>query len=390
MSTRHLQFSDPYPSYREMHQHHPVFQDANGTWHLSRYDDVKLMLSDQRFARRPSANFGFVNTDRQQTALDDVIGRWSLFNDPPEHTRLREMMSVMITPRFIKDLKILIETVTDELVTSLLQQSSVNFIQAFAYPLPVNLINQLLGTSLDFSILREWSLGFVNAMDRGSPEDFAAVTPAILAMQNYFLDLVSKRETNPGADWISTLIEIKNTYQLSNEDIVATCIFLLMAGHETVQLSLGLGLMLLLKNPHQFRLLQSNPELVGSAVEEILRFESPLNKVSRWTRDKITLGAITIPENQLVVGLLNAANRDPLKFTHPDEFDITRSNNRHLAFGYGIHNCLGALLARFELHIAFTKLAPHLHRFSLLENQIEWIPNSSLRYLFNLPITINH
>jgi cytochrome P450 len=385
-----IKFSDPYPVYRKMLQETPVFQDKNGTWHLTRYDDVKMMLSDQRFSRRPSGNFGFISASKKQTALDNVISRWSLFNDPPEHTRLREMMSVMISPRFMKDLKSLIETIVDSLLASLLQQSSVNFIEAFAYPLPVNLVNQLLGSSLDYHTLRNWSLGFVNAMDRGSPDDFEAISPSVLAMQQYFEDLIRMRETNPGNDWISTLVAIRSTYHLSIDDIVSTCIFLLLAGHETVQLSLGLGLMLLLKNPEQQQLLQTNPDLVNSAVEEILRFESPLNKASRWTREKIIIDEIIIPENQLVVGLINAANHDPLKFPSPDEFNITRSNNRHLAFGYGIHNCLGALLARLELQTAFARLTPHLRRFTLIEDKIEWVANSSLRYLFNLPLTIRH
>jgi cytochrome P450 len=137
-------------------------------------------------------------------------------------------------------------------------------------------------------------------------------------------------------------------------------------------------------------LLQNNVELISPAIEEILRFESPLNKVSRWTREEINMNGIIIPENQLVVGLINAANRDPDKYSYPEQFDITRTNIRHLTFGTGIHNCLGALLARIELNVALTLLRPHLHQFSLIKNGDQWLPNSSFRYLFKLMVAINH
>jgi pimeloyl-[acyl-carrier protein] synthase len=272
----------------------------------------------------------------------------------------------------------------------MLQQSEVDFMQAFAYLLPVNVVNHLLGTTLDLPTIRRWSLGLTAALDHGSPEDFQAITPDIIEMQEYFKQVIVMRELkqNEKNDWISGLIKLKQSDQLTLDELISTCIFLMLAGHETVQLTIGLGLMTLLKNPQQQLLLQENPELISSAVEEILRFDSPLNKLSRWTSEEIVLNDITIPKNQLVVGMLNAANRDPLKYTNPDKFDITRTNNRHLTFGCGIHNCLGALLARIELQVALAALLPHLHKFTLIEDQIVWLPNTSLRYLFKMMITI--
>jgi cytochrome P450 len=382
-------FENPYPFYKEQREQSPVYQDDQGTWFLTRYDDVKLLLSDLRFSRRPPESFGFLNQERVNTALDEVIGRWAVLNDPPEHTRLRNALNTIINPRFIKETRGMIESIADELLLSLLESSPVDFMDTFAYPLPVKVINKLLGSDLDIPTTRKWAVSLATALDHGSPEDFQAITTDVLAMREYFTDIIHLRERENQNDWISDLVNLKKSGQLSMDDVVSTCIFLMLAGHETVQLTTGLGLMTLIKHPSQLQLLQQNPELVSSAIEEILRHESSLNKISRWTREKIVLGNVTIPENQLVVGLLNAANRDPEKYPDPDRFDITRENNRHLTFGLGIHNCVGALLARIELQVAFTRLLPHLHKFSLLEDQIEWLPNSSFRYLFKLKVAFN-
>lgn len=382
------EFSNPYPVYAEWRRQHPVFQNANGTWHLTRYDDVKMMLTDPRFLRHPPGHAGFINPDKMDTELDKVISKWSLFNDPPEHTHKREMLSVMVNPRFIKDTRSIIETITDNLIQSLMKNDTADFMTEFAYPLPVRVINRLLGASLDTSTLRRWSLAIINALDRGAPDDFISIHPIMLEIQQYFRELIHAREQRPESDWISELVRVKNQYDLDTDDMIANCIFLLLAGHETVQLSLGLGLRALLQHPDQLSLLTSNPDLIPSAVEEILRFEAPLSKVTRWTSEAVVINDIVIPENQLVVGLLNAANRDPERFENPDQLNFTRKNNRHLTFGLGIHNCLGALLARLELQIAIEKLIPHLNRLKLKEAQTEWIGNTSTRYLFKLMIQI--
>lgn len=380
--------ANPYPFYKEQREQSPVYQDHQGTWFLTRYDDVKLLLSDLRFSRRPPESSGFLNQERVDTALDEIISRWALLNDPPQHTHLRNVLSTILNPRFIKETRGLIESIADELLTALLKSPQVDFMEAFAYPLPVKVINKLLGSDLDIHTVRKWAISLATALDHGSPEDFQAVAQDVLAMQEYFTEIIHLREQENKSDWISDLVNLKKSHQLTHDDVVSTCIFLMLAGHETVQLTTGLGLMTLLKNPSQLQLLQQNPELVSSAIEEILRYDSPLSKISRWTREKIMLQGVTIPENQLVVALFNAANRDPEKFPDPDKFDITRENNRHITFGLGIHNCLGALMARIELHAAFTRLIPHLHKFSLREDEIEWLPNSSLRYLFKLKINI--
>ena len=388
MLDRSITVAEPYPVYHAWRKHHPVYQEEDGTWYLTRYADVKLLLSDPRFSRRPPQHAGFIHQKKGNSAFDDVIDQWILFNDPPHHTKLREFLTALFNPRFIKETRAIIESVVDSLLISLLNHKTIDFMQAFGYPLPIKMINKLLGTSLDIMTVRDWSLYIIQAMNHGSPEDFQAITPTVLAMQNYFDEIILKQEQEKKAGWLNQLTALRHDYQISSKDLASICIFLLFAGNETIQLTLGLGLMTLLKNPEQACLLQSNPELVSAAIEEMLRFESPANKVSRWTREEIMIDNTLIPENQLVVGLLNAANRDPEVFENPDEFNIHRTNNRHLAFGLGIHHCLGALLARIELQVAFSKLIPHLHKFTLLEEQTIWLPNTSFRYLFKLMIAI--
>ncbi len=369
--------------------HHSIYQDAEGTWFFKRYEDVKLLLCDERFARKPPIGAGLVHVDKMQTLFDETLAKWPVFNDPPEHNRLREIMSVLISPSAMKETRSMIEAVADQLLASLLLNSTVDFIQTFASPLPVAVMNTLLGTSLDHETVRAWSRSFTTAMDEGKPSDFMDATPTFAAMHQYFGDLIIQRKQNPKKDWTSQLINMESTYQLSTDEMISLCIFLLIAAQDNVHYTLGLGMMTLLKNPSQLKLLQENPELVNAAVEEILRFQSPINKLCRWTRENIVIGNNSIPKDKLIVGLIDEANRDPTKFSTPEQFDITRTNNRHLTFGAGgIHHCLGTLLARFELQIALTKLTPHLHRFKLIANEIKWQKNVSMKCLSQLPIKI--
>ncbi len=366
----------------------PIFQDAIGTWHLSRYEDVKLLLTDNRFSRRPPIGAGCIHQEKSQSILENMLGKWVLYNDPPEHTRLREYFSFLLTPQFFKNAKSIIEAVAQNLLNSLLQKKDIDFMPEFASILPSNVLNTLLGTSLSSETIRTWSRAVATAIDHGSPEDLEKATNSVLAMQYYFKEILQQC-TEPSTGWISDLLSIQKMYQLSLDDIVAMCIFLLLSGQETVHLSLGLSVMTLLQNPIQLKLLQEKPELIPSAVEEILRYSSPLSKLCRWTTEEININNTCIPAGQLVVGLIYHANNDPIKFTNPHIFDVTRKNNRHLTFGCGIHHCLGALLARFELQISLIKLIPHLHKFSLQEDEISWLPNSSFRYLAKLPIKIS-
>jgi len=386
MENNNFQYADPYPYYKKLRDFNPVFQDKNGVWFLSRYDHVKMLQSDMCFARQHPASQGFVSNNSLDSKLESILSKWLLLNDPPRHTYLRNVLSDLFDARFIKNMKIMIEGVADSTIKSMMKQPEVNFMTAFSYPYAVTIINNLLGVNLDIDTTRKWAQSLSTALDHGTDEDLKKITPDLIHMFEYFSTLISTYDTKNKNDWISKLIYFNQSKKLSHEEVVSTCIFLLLTGHETVQLTSGLFIRSLLLHPSQCKLLQNNPELLGSSIEEIFRYESAFSRISRWSKEDIRVDGVTIPKNQLVVGNINAANRDERKFTNPDIFDIRRKNNRHIALGHGIHHCLGALLARIELNIAFSKLVPYLHRLELLDSQTEWLPNSSLRYLYNLKI----
>lgn len=381
-------YKDPYHYYHDKRQQSPVYQDEEGTWFLTNHDDVRLLLSDKRFSRQLAKRSGFLHQQAEATLLDNVISKWLVLNDPPHHTQLREALGELFNPMRMKSLQSQIESIANDLLTSVLTHDKVDFMQAFCYPLPVQVINHLLGTDLDYATIRKWAISLATALDHGSPDDFMKISADVLAMQTYFAEVISGKIPRKNTGWIDEMYQLVIAGKMSEDALIPTCIFLMLAGHETVQLTIGLGLRTLLHHPTQLKLLQSQPQLVANAVEEMLRYDSPLNKISRWTTETVTIGNVSIPECNLVVGLLNAANRDPERYTDPDTFDLTRQNNRHLTFGVGIHNCLGALIARIELKAAFTTLIPHLHRFTLHDDETEWLPNTSFRYLYRLPISI--
>ena len=366
-----------------------IYQDQNKTWHLSRYQDVKFFLTDPRFLRQPPTEHGYINHQKAQTELDKVIEKWAFFTDPPAHTHWRGVLESMLNPKFIKETKALIDQIAEELINLLLKQTKIDFVSAFSCQLPSRVVSKLLGVSVDFATLRKWVLSFSVALDHGSPEDFAKATPILLEIQQYFRELIALREQEPQNDWMSGLIALKEEYHLTVDEMISSSIFMLFGAIETVQLTMSQGMRILLKNPDQIKILQQQPDMIPSAVEEILRMGSPFNHVARWTGEEVVVGDTTIPKNQLVLALIHKANRDPERFPNPNEFDFTRTNNRHLSFGGGIHHCLGAMLARFELQIGLTRLLPHLHRFTLLDEETEWLPIKSLNYLHKLMIKID-
>ncbi|MBS0290049.1 MAG: cytochrome P450 [Proteobacteria bacterium] len=365
-----------------------IFQDERGTWHLTRYDHVKLLLLDPRFSRRPPPDAGYMHQEKSQSRLESMVSKWILYNDPPEHTQMRSYFSSFLQPNFLKTTKNIITDITDHLLRKLLNKSNFDFMTCFAAALPTSVLNSLFGTQLSQETMRQWSSSVAAAIDHASPADLENATTTVLAMEQYFADKLSQPESCH-TGWLRDLLFIKKQNQLSLDDVIAMCTFLLIAGQETLQLSLGLGVIALINHPEQLAKLQQDVNNIPNAVEEILRFCSPVRKLCRWTKEAIQIEKIIIPANQLVVGLIQQANHDPEQFVMPERFDIARRNNRHLTFGCGIHNCIGSLLARFEMQIAFNKLLPHLHRFKLNTNEIKFLPYSSFHYLTHLPIELH-
>ncbi len=386
---------NPYPFYQKIQKTNPIFENSEHTWYLTKHVDVKNLLSNHKiFSRVPPIENGYIHSNMSNKQIEEILSIWPIFNDPPNHTEIRKKLSFLMRRDILSDAEKKIEEIAENLLQNLLIQKNADFMEGFATPLPVQVVNHLFGADLSIAQVREWSLVLSGSLDKGSPEDFEKLIPTVLQMQAYFKKLIDSYldKTNSAQNnWMTCLIEAYTEDNIIHyKEIINLSIFLILAGHETVQLSLGLGLRTLLNHPNELTLLVENPKLLHTTIEEMLRFESPTNKISRWTKEDVWIGNQFIPKDQLVVGLMNAANRDPSQFFEAEKFNILRKDNQHLAFGVGIHSCIGALLARLELRIAFGKLLPYLHRFSVnIKQKEEWLPNSSFRYLSKIFIKID-
>jgi pimeloyl-[acyl-carrier protein] synthase len=375
---------DPYPLYHRLRAEDPVHQSPAGMWVLSRYDDVAVALRDPRFGRRGfqeliSARFGQAG-----------FGPSMLLQDPPDHTRLRTLVSKAFTPRAVEGLRGQIQQMVDRLLDAVADGGEMDLIADLAYPLPAGVICEMLGVPAgDRDRFRQWSNDIARSFDAipfPDSEVIARANAAGRAIGAYFQDLVAERRQAPRADLLSALIAVEEAGdRLSTEELFATVILLFLAGHETTANLIGNGMLALLRHPTELRRLLQDPALIDTAVEELLRYDSPVQRVSRITNEDVIIGDRLIPTGSMVLALLGAANRDPAHFAEPDRLDLTRPDNRHVAFGSGIHFCLGAPLARLEGRIAIGSLLRRWPRLALATDQVQWRQTFTLRGLMALP-----
>ena len=380
--------SDPYPWYRRMRAQDPVHHSPWGDWYVARFADVAMVLSDRRFCREsPGGVNPFTHEQRASTAHDRMISRWMIFMDPPGHTRLRGLVSTYFAPRKIEALRPRIQAIVDTLLDRVRDRESMDVVADLAQPLPVMVVAGMLGVpAADHLSFNEIFLQLARAVDVADPEpcDRAAAT----VLTDYFRDLVAERRKRPREDMISFLISAQGRDDgMAEDELLANCVFLLWAGQETTKNLIGNGILTLLRNPDQMEALKRSPEMIDNAVEEFLRFESPLQKICRWTRTEVRIGATTIPGDQFVVGLIGAAHRDPDRFEDPDRFDIGRNVGAHFAFSRGAHHCLGHLLARMEAQLAVNTLLRRTRDLELRTHKPEWFEATSFRSLKGLPVT---
>lgn len=384
--------ADPYPIYRQLQQTNAPYWWAHGgttggMWMFSRYEDVAAILKEARISK----NVSLLLPPEMVTPLEKAM----LFQDPPDHTRLRALASQTFTPARVRDMEPRITRIVDDLLAQNASADGMDFIADFALPLPVIVIAELLGVPHeDRARFQGWSKHIINGVDmiQATEEDARNYQEAMQALVTYFADLSRERRAQPREDIISALINAQDTdagsARLSEEELIGTCILLLIAGHETTINLLGNGLFTLLRHPEQLALVQEQPELITSSVEEMLRFESPVQRATfRFTREAFMIKGVEIAQWQQISAVLGAANRDPTQFPDPDRFDVTRDPNRHLGFGLGIHFCLGAALARTEARIGFTRLLKTLPNMRLALQTPEWNASTFFRGLKTLPIT---
>jgi cytochrome P450 len=382
--------ADPYPFYKRLREQAPVYQTPMGFWVLTRYDDCVAVLRDQRFGREEfqqmlSAVYGGAESDR--------LPRSMLFRDPPDHTRLRGLVSKAFTPRTIEQMRDHIQEIVDRLLGRALAQGGMDIIEDLAYPLPVTVICEMLGVPVDDHLsIRHWSADIARSLDAiGLPSDQAIVERgqvARRALADYFRALVPERRKRPQADLLSGLIAAEEQGdKLSEAEVISMCLLLFIAGHETTVNLIGNGTLALLRHPEQLARLQAEPGMVPNAVEELLRYDSPVQRTARITTTEVEIDGHAIAKGAMVVTALGAANRDPAQFPDPDRLDVARKDPRHISFGFGIHFCLGAPLARVEGQIALGTLLRRAPGLTLAETSLEWRESSVLRGLKQLRVT---
>ena len=352
--------ANPYPFYHALREKDPVHQSPLGFWVLTRYDDVVTSLRDSRYGRDGFAPL--IEAVYGPETAEGNLPRSMLMRDPPEHTRLRSLVNKAFTPRVIEGMRARIQMIVERLLDKVQDARSMDVIDDLAYPLPVTVICEMLGVPLDdHEAIRGWSSDIARSLDAigllADPEIVARGVAARRNLTDYFRRLLPERRKHPQADLLSLLIAVEEQGDKLNEgELLAMCLLLFIAGHETTVNLIGNGTLALLEHPDQMAKLRDDPVLIASAIEELLRYDSPVQWTARITNSDVEIGDRTVPSGSMVIAVIGAANRDPRHFQDPDRLDIVRADNRHVSFGFGIHFCLGAPLARVEGQIALGML----------------------------------
>ncbi|MDH6704603.1 cytochrome P450 [Kitasatospora sp. MAA19] len=387
----------PYDAYAELREHAPVtYFEPTGQWLVSRHEDVSALLRDRRLGRTYThrfshQEFGRPEPDPAHEPFHTLNDHGLLDLEAPDHTRIRRLVSKAFTPRMVEGLRPTVRRLAGELVDDLLAAGGGDLIATVAEPLPVAVIAEMLGVpESDRHLLRPWSADITGMFELNPTEEAArrAVT-ASTEFSDYLRALIRERRTAPGGDLISALIQAQEGADaLSEQEMISTCVLLLNAGHEATVNTTGNGWWALFRNPGELaRLRGSVDELLPTAVEELMRWDTPLQMFERWVLEDIELRGVTIPRGSEIALLFGSANRDPERFTDPDRLDLARTDNPHITFGAGIHFCLGAPLARLELTESYGTLlrrAPELR----LTREPEWNPGYVIRGLKELLVEV--
>jgi cytochrome P450 len=372
--------ADPYPVYARLREAGPiVFVEPR--WIVSGYAEIEAIL------RHPSiGRHGYellIERAFGPGPLYDGFSRFMLFKDPPDHTRLRGLTTRAFTPRAVERMRGAIQARVDRLLDELGAQGGGDLVSLFAYPLPVLVICDLLGVPPnDRAEFRAWSdvLGRSLQLPAATPQLVADGNAAAEQLTDYFCGLVAEHRVHPRDDLLGALVAAEDeSGRLSEEERLATAMLLFVAGHETTVNLIGNGTLALLRQPDQWRRLRDDPDLARQAVEEVLRYESPVQIVGRVALADLAVGAVTVRAGEILTLLIGSANRDPSRFEHPDRLDIRRSDLHHLSFAAGPHYCLGAALARVEAEIAFTTLVRRFPDLRLVSEDVTWRQNAVLR-----------
>jgi len=381
--------ADPYPTYRAMRAEAPLVR-VGGTWYVTTYALADKVLKDQSFGRG-ERYASLMRNALGPGPLLDSLSKWILYLDPPDHTRIRSLVMRAFTPRAVSRLRALIQTMVDELVNEFDLSRETDFLRDFAYPLPVQVICELLGVPADDrEEFKTWSadLGRGLQIRTATPEVVRRGNAAAASLDEYFLALIDDRRANPRDGFLDDLIAAEyRGGSLSEDELLATVGLLFFAGHETTVNLMGNGLVAMLRAPGEWAALRADPALARGAVEEMLRFDTPVQRVSRVALDDVEVADERILAGQMVEVVIAGANRDPAQFRDPDKFLIRRAEGAHLSFAAGPHYCVGATLARVEAELAMATLARRCPDLALATEELTFRPNVILRGLESVPVT---
>jgi cytochrome P450 len=371
-----------------------ILNDDFPIWLISKFDDTINVLRDPRFIKSPnnlrSLNNEPLKNKTKETTSTYVLRRFHMLaNDPPEHTRLRSFAQKAFTPKIAAEMRPRIQQITNELIDKIQNNKKFDFIDDFAYQLPIIVIAELLGLPVeDREKLRNWSDTLIEVQI--TQKNKQSIDDSSKAFTNYLDDIFNLRRKNPGNDLITAFLKLESEDgHLTKNELYATIFLLIIAGHETTVNLISNGMHALLCHPEQLNLLKNNPQLIHSAVEEMLRYNGPVtNSTMRLAAEDIFINGITIKKGEGVLTIFASANQDESKFDNSLTFDITRKNNKHLAFGYGIHFCIGAPLARLECEIAINTILNRLPNIKLdtTSNPLEWRTSNIIRGLKKFPV----
>ena len=386
-------FAAPYQTFALMRENDPLYwHEQMGMWFATRYRDVHAISRDRRFSSARVDSFMPPGTDEKTQAVRWFFTDWMLFSDPPEHTRLRKLVSRAFVPRSIATLESFIHRVVDEALDRVNGQYEIDIIGDFGFPVPSRVIAHMLGVAPDrVHDFEQWSHGVLRVPSLvGDPDENVTITyRAVRSLEAYFRDLIAERRAVPTEDLLGLMVQAnEDGSMLSEHELMAHCALFLIAGHETTTNLIGNATLALLRNPGELARLRAQPDLAASAVEEFLRYDGAVAGIARQAKEDVQLSGGVVPAGAVVMAVLPSANRDPAVFADPDRLDVGRGDTRHLGFGGGPHACIGAALARMETRIAMTSLLARYPRMELAVSEPSHIVGWTVRGVTSLPVNV--
>jgi cytochrome P450 len=385
--------ADPFPFYRRLREEAPVMWDPfMHTWVVTRYEDVHFVLKEFSADRTPDPKKMEALGLPSLGPVADLMARQMLFLDAPDHTRLRKLCMSAFTPRRVDAMEDKVREIAHDLIDKAVQGGECELIADFAEPFPAIVTAGLLGVPLeDHRQLKAWSATFAEMLGnfQHNPDRVRDVLKCVADMTGYFRDAVREQERNPHDGLIRSLMDAEvDGQRLSEDEVIANTIVTMVGGQETTTNLIGNGILTLTRQPDKMAQLRAHPEIIESAVEELLRYETPSQHTARIVKQDTEIGGKLMKKGEAVMAVMAAGNRDPERFPNPDELDLTRTDNRHLAFGWAAHFCFGAALARMEARISYLALLARMEdiRVAEPESKLEWRTNSGLRGLSALPL----